>query len=129
MKKLLLFLLLAGWSSTLFAEHISRYDVNITIRQSGELSISETIQYDFDGVSRHGIFRDIPFTVKGSGQAKDIGISGLYVEMDGQRVDWQQRIIKASDAGKMIRLKIGSPSILINGKHTYSIGYQVKRGG
>ncbi len=88
MKKLLLFLLLFGsWNIILYAEKISRYDVKIAIQQSGELQIFETIHYDFEGASKHGIFRDIPFTVRGSGLPKDIGIYGFSVQMDGKQVD------------------------------------------
>ena len=130
MKKLLLLLLLfGGWSSILFAEKISRYDVNITVQQSGELQITETIHYDFENISKHGIYRDIPFTVEGSILPKDIGIYNFTIQMDGKKVKWYQRNISNDfDAGEMIRIKIGSESVRITGKHIYTISYQVKKG-
>ncbi len=129
MKKLFLLLFLfTGCNSGLFAEKISSYTVNIIVQQSGELHVSETIQYDFEGLSKHGIFRDIPFTVKGSVLPKDIGIHNFSVQMDGKKVDWEQSILNSFDSGDMIRIKIGSPSTYITGKHIYTISYQVKKG-
>ena len=74
LKKLLLPLLLVGLSTTLWAEKIDNYEINVTVEQSGELSILETIVYNFEGQEKHGIFRDIPFTVKNSGVTKDLGL-------------------------------------------------------
>ncbi|MEA3454996.1 MAG: DUF2207 domain-containing protein, partial [Campylobacterota bacterium] len=128
MKKLLILFLFAGWSTALFAEYISRYEVNLTVQQSGELHIVETIHYDFDGASKHGIFRDIPSTVKGSGRAKSIGLYDFSIQMDGAKAEWKKSKINSSDAGELIRLKIGSPSRLITDKHIYTITYKVKNG-
>ncbi len=73
-KKLLITTLLfivAG--STLHAEKISNYTVDITVEQSGELSIIESINYDFETQQKHGIFRDIPFTIKRDSRTIDLG--------------------------------------------------------
>ncbi len=129
MNKLLFALLfITGWGSGLFAEKISNYDANLTIHQSGELAMVETITYDFETTSRHGIYRDIPFTVKSSGPPKDLGLYDFRVEMDGKKVEWEKDTIDHSDAGKLTRLKIGSPSTMISGKHIYRIAYRVERG-
>ena len=129
MRKLFLALFLFSmWSTSLFAEHISNYDVNLSVQQSGELHFVETIHYDFEGASKHGIFRDIPSTVKGSGRAKSIGLYDFSIQMDGNKVEWEKSKISNSDAGELIRLKIGSPSKLITGKHVYKITYKVKKG-
>ena len=129
MKKFFLLLLLfTGWSSILFAEKISRYDVDVTIQQSGELQVTEAIHYDFESASKHGIYRDIPFTVEGSVLPKDIGIHNFTVQMDGKDVEWHQTILSSFDSGEMIRVKIGSESTSITGEHIYTIAYQVKKG-
>jgi len=128
MKKLLLTLFLALWGSSLNAERITQYDVNITVLGSGELQVTERILYDFEQNSRHGIFRDIPITVKGAGQPKDIGLREFYVQMDDDIAEWAQSTLKSSDAGEMIRLKIGSASVYITGQHLYTIGYIVAKG-
>ena len=122
----LLFLLI---TITLHAgEQIRQYDATATIHPSGELDITEAILYDFDEASRHGIYRDIPFTVKQDGPPKDIGIGSIKVEMDDARVPWKKSTIESFSAGNMIRLKIGSPSVRITGKHRYTIHYHVQKG-
>jgi hypothetical protein len=126
MKKLLLALLLLGYSSSVWAEKISAYEVNITVEQSGELAISETIKYDFESLQKHGIFRDIPFTVKVKSVTKDLGLYDFSVQMDGNTVEWEQSTMKSAHAGEIIRLKIGSASSYVNGVHTYKIAYRVK---
>ena len=41
-------------------ESIRSYDVDIEIQANGDLSIVETIDYDFGAEPHHGIYRDIP---------------------------------------------------------------------
>ena len=50
------------------------------------------------------------------------------MHMDGHKVAWEQRQLNHSDSGEMIRIKIGSASITVTGKHRYTIGYKVKKG-
>ncbi len=55
--------LVGGWMGTAHAqvgERIVAYDVRIAIEDDGDLTIAETIDYDFGAAERHGIFRDIP---------------------------------------------------------------------
>ena len=83
-KKLLLSLLLFwGADTTLYAEKISNYTIDITVEQSGELSIVESIEYDFEKKQKHGMFRDIPFTIKGpitGGETTIIALADLLAE-------------------------------------------------
>ncbi|HEC45286.1 MAG TPA: DUF2207 domain-containing protein, partial [Epsilonproteobacteria bacterium] len=128
MKKFLLALLFLVYNSPLWAEKISAYEINVTVEQSGELSIIESIEYDFEGASKHGIFRDIPFTVKVNTVIKDLGLYNFSVQLDDSMVEWQQSAMNSDKAGKIIRLKIGSASTYITGKHIYRIAYRVKKG-
>ena len=128
MKKLLLALLFAGFGTSLWAEKISAYEVNTTVEQSGELSIIETIQYDFGTLHKHGIFRDIPFTIKVNSVIKDLGLYNFSVQMDNGPVEWQKSTMNSEHAGKIIRLKIGSAVSTVSGVHTYKITYRVKKG-
>ena len=129
MKKLLLALLLfIGSNTSLWAEKISSYEVNTTVEQSGELSIVETIKYDFGNLNKHGIFRDIPFTVKVNSVTKDLGLYNFSVQMDDNPVEWIQSTIKSTHAGEIIHLKIGSASSTVTGDHTYKVTYRVKKG-
>lgn len=121
-------LLLLGCFTSLFAEKIDHYRVDVTVEQSGELSVTETIVYDFENASKHGIFRDIPFQIKVGSVTKDIGLYQFSVEKDGGDVTWEESSHYSQKAGKLIRLKIGSPSTYVTGKHTYTISYRVKLG-
>ncbi len=124
MKKLLLFLLFVA---SLYAETISEYHVKITVFQSGSLEIEEAIRYDFGETQRHGIYRDIPYTVQTDFLPKDIGLDNFTVLMDGNKVPWQ-KTTTSSDAGDMIRIKIGDPNKTISGTHLYQIRYSVEKG-
>lgn len=129
MKKILMFaLLFLGWSSSAFAEKISNYKIDVTVEQSGELSIVESIRYDFEQQSKHGIFRDIPFTVKRGSHIKDLGLFDFFVQLDDGIVEWKQSTLSSTQAGDVIRLQIGSASTTIIGKHLYKIAYRVKKG-
>jgi len=129
MKKILLAaLLLLGCATTSFAERISTLHVDTVIEQSGELLITETIAYDFETATKHGIFRDIPFMVKNNGVKRDIGLYDFSVLFDGTPAEWSQSKQNSSHAGKIIRLKIGDAQKYITGKHTYTISYHVKLG-
>ncbi len=114
--------------NALWAEEISAYDINIDVKQSGELFINETIDYDFGNLDKHGIFRDIPFTIKYKSSIKDLGLNSFHVEMDSKPVEWKKLKKQSKHAGEIIRLKIGSPSRTISGKHQYRISYMAKKG-
>lgn len=129
MKKLLIFtLLFLGLFSPAYAEKISNYKIDVTVEQSGELSILESIEYDFEQQSKHGIFRDIPYTIKRNDLIKDLGLYEFSVQLDGGIVEWQQSTLSSTQAGDVLRLKIGSASTYITGKHHYQIAYRVKKG-
>jgi hypothetical protein len=42
---------------------IERFNSRIDIRPDGTLDVFEAIDVDFRGLSRHGIYRDIPFLI------------------------------------------------------------------
>ena len=125
---LILTLLFLGWGSSAYAEKISNYKIDVTVEQSGELSIVESIEYDFEQQSKHGMFRDIPFSIKREEIIKDLGLYDFSVQLDGGMVEWQQSTLGSTHAGDVIRLKIGSASTYVTGKHLYKISYRVKKG-
>ena len=128
MLKKIFFSLLFFYSTLVWAERITAYTIDIGIEQSGELSIKEFIDYDFGNNSKHGIFRDIPFTIKYNGYIKDIELSNFTVRMDNKFTNWEQSIMNSTHAGKIIRLKIGDAHSYVTGKHRYMIFYHVKKG-
>jgi len=128
MLKRLLFLLLlivgVGYS-----EEIKSYETHLRVNQDGTLNITEKILYDFGSNARHGIFRDIPVTIKSkSGRIIDLGFSGFKIQMDGKSIPYSITDIYSSSSGKMVRLKIGSPSYTVRGSHLYTISYRVQKG-
>jgi len=128
MIRLLILLFSFVFTTLLYAEKISAYKVNVTVEQSGELSIIESIEYDFEGQSKHGIFRDIPFTIKRTSLIKDLGLYDFSVQMDSNVVSWEKLNMGSAHAGDIIRLKIGDASTYVTGKHLYIISYRVKMG-
>jgi len=122
---LLLFLIGTG---LLYGESIEQYDVDIVVEESGKLKITENITYQFGLNEKHGIYRDIPTAVKVSRLPTDLGLSDFTVTMDGGAVEWSSYTISDSDAGELIRLQIGSPTLTIHGRHQYTITYSVAKG-
>ncbi|TNF44407.1 MAG: DUF2207 domain-containing protein [Epsilonproteobacteria bacterium] len=127
-KLLILTLLLLGLGSPAYAEKISSYKIDVTVEQSGELFIVESIAYDFELQNRHGIFRDIPYMIKRNGVKKDLGLYAFSVQLDSGIVEWQESTHSSTQAGDILRLKIGSANTYITGKHLYKISYRVKKG-
>jgi uncharacterized membrane protein YgcG len=106
------------------SEQITDYTVTIVIHGDSSLSITEDIAYDFGSAERHGIFRDIPTTLRydsthdRSYRIEDIEVSasdGTPDEFDVERVD-----------GGVTRIRIGDPDRTIRGEHRYHIEYRVE---
>src|SRR6185369_725792 len=49
------------------AERIRDFDVELTVRADGTLGVEEHIRWDFEGASRHGIFRELPIAYERPG--------------------------------------------------------------
>ena len=121
-------LLFVAWASFAYGEKITQFTVDVTVEQSGELFVTEAIEYDFETQSKHGIFRDIPFTIKRASQLTDLGLYDFSVQLDDGMVEWKQYTLRSAHAGELIRLKIGSPNSYVTGKHLYTLRYRVKKG-
>jgi uncharacterized protein (TIGR04222 family) len=104
------------------AEVIHAYDVGIEISGSGDLLITERIDYDFGSARRHGIFRTIPSRF----YADDVRdrvyrIEDLRVESPTAPTD-----VEVSSEGGSTTIRIGDPDIEISGRHRYTIRYRVE---
>ncbi len=130
MRRLVTFFLILGLWGPLLAERITQYDVTIRVETSGSLEINETIDYDFEGAWRHGIFRDIPETIRLTPHSRpvDLGLGDFEVTMDGRPVRWVREGIRSDQAGSMVRLKIGDPDHTLTGVHRYTLLYRVQKG-
>jgi len=102
-------------------EKIERFDVDVTINQTGTVSIKETIYYDFSSLQKHGIYRKIPL---------------IKENLDGKKYKLTVDNISVSDetgnpynftrsGEKEITLEIGDPDSTITGIHLYVIKYEV----
>jgi uncharacterized membrane protein YgcG len=105
------------------SEVIHRYDVAIQIERDDSIVVRETIDYDFGTALRHGIFRDIPTTLRYD-DAHDRTYP-LEVESvtgsPGTPVGYE-----TEDAGAgTTRIRIGDAGRTITGRHTYVITYRM----
>lgn len=104
------------------AEEIKSYNVDIDILQNGSLKIEENILYDFSPYKRHGIYRNIPYTIN-TPLPKDIHITVLQVLMDDRYIRWSQH-----KDDKYIWIKIGDPKKHLSKTHKFTIIYTVQKG-
>ena len=106
-----------------FAEVIHSYDVNIEAKKNGEMDIVETINYDFEDLYRHGIYRYIPLYSKVGDLYRVIKIKNIKIQRDGANEKFT-----ISKNKEQVYFKIGDPDKTINGQHLYKISYTVENG-
>jgi uncharacterized membrane protein YgcG len=103
-----------GWT-------IDEFRADITIRPDGSLAILESIDVDFDGLQKHGIFRDIP-TRYAYDDTRDrryrLSVQSV-IDGSGRPITYQVT------AGDITEIKIGDPGRTVTGKQTYRIRYTV----
>lgn len=105
------------------AEKINSYDVNIISHKDGKMNVKETINYDFESGSKHGIYRYIPLYSKVGDLFRVINIENVNIERDGRREDFDTTKNK-----EQIYFKIGNADKTITGPHVYKISYTVENG-
>lgn len=102
-----------GWT-------ITDFQSNITIENTGKVRVDEIIPVDFYDLSKHGIYRDIPYVYESNGNKTYTEVSVEKVLQNNSPAKYE--IIK-NDAN--VRIKIGDPNRTISGKNTYEIIYTV----
>ena len=85
--------------------------------------ITETINYDFEGLSRNGIYRYIPTFSKVGNLYRIYKIEVLKILRDGQSENYS-----LSQDNQQINIKIGNADKTITGDHVYTISYSVENG-
>jgi uncharacterized membrane protein YgcG len=104
------------------SERITLYDVDIKVESTGSLLVTETIDYDFGFLQRHGIFREIPVRFDYDNRYERIyPLKVLSVDGSPGTPDKY----KQESVGRKTRLKIGDPDKTITGAHRYTIAYRV----
>lgn len=97
---------------------IESYDVNMIVNENNTFDITETINVNFTGYNKHGIFRKIPLTntvtrqdgtrTKNRAKISNININDLYT---------------TSNEENCKILKIGNKDKTVSGRKTYIIKY------
>ena len=103
-------------------EHISRFDSQILIDKQNVAHISETIDYDFSNLQRHGIKRFIPHRTK-------VGNSGKFYyyefNFENASIDDLHVTSKISRDGEYELLQLGDADRTVSGRHSYTIKYTI----
>lgn len=104
-----------GWA-------IDGFRADITIRPDGSLAIIESVDVDFDGLQKQGIFRDIPTRYQYDDthdRLYRLSVRGV-TDASGRGVPYQ-----VSVGDTMTEIKIGDANRTVSGKQTYRISYTV----
>ena len=121
---LLIFLLLVAGSAAAQSgsEVIHSYEVDIEILDTGDLVVTERIDYDFGSALRHGIFRTIP-TRYYLDEVNDrvYRIEDVAVQSPTAPVD-----VDVSSEGAFTKIRVGDPDVEISGRHRYTLTYRVE---
>ena len=123
----------AGWSITSFA-------ADITVHPDGTLEVVEDIAVDFDGLTKHGIYRIIPVRAKvppqpwydlPDGTSPDrflraIDISDIRVSSDTAPGDLEvSRPGPVASLDDTVSMRIGNADRTVSGPQRYRIAYRV----
>lgn len=107
------------------AERIRDFETLLTLSVDGSFRVEERIRYDFEGVSRHGIYREVPVRY-GRGAAADYRIRLEVLSVTDARGN--ERPHEVSNHGRYRRIRIGSPDLEVSGVQEYHLTYEVRRG-
>ncbi|MGE5245706.1 MAG: DUF2207 domain-containing protein [Betaproteobacteria bacterium] len=100
---------------------IDRIAIRYDIQHDGSIVAQEDVDVDFGRLSKHGIFRDIPYLFAWDGtRNREYGITLTGVTTDGRR-----ETVKATTEGAIRRFRIGDPDRTISGRHAYRITYRL----
>lgn len=107
----------------MFAEVIHSFDVEITAHKNGEMNIIETINYDFENLDKHGIYRYIPLYSRVGDLYRIIKVKDVKVLRNGQ-----DEKFTTTQNKEQIYFKIGDRDKTITSSHKYTIFYTVENG-
>ena len=130
MKRLITVLLLALSLTSVSApamaaeESIADYFISMDVLENGDLTVSESITYDFAVEPKRGIYRLIPVLDNlPNNQQQLYEVEVLQVLMDGQPAPYTANIYD-----DFLEVRIGDENQFISGKHTYFLNYTIKGG-
>lgn len=100
---------------------IDNFKSDIAIQESGDVRIVETIEVNFGNLSKHGIFRDIPYIYQRDNEKTYTEITVEDILQNDTKAKYE-----TSRNDGYIRLKIGDPDKTISGRNFYTITYTAK---
>lgn len=102
----------SGWA-------IEKFHSDISIQPNGKVRVIENIDVDFGFLSKHGIYRDIPYRYQKREGGKH------YTTVNNVSVLQNNNIaaFTLNRVGDFLRIKIGEADITISGKQRYVISY------
>lgn len=99
---------------------ITAFHSDITVENTGSVTIQETIAVDFGSEEKHGIFRTIPYIYTDTDHPISTPLTVTDVTMDNATIPYT--ITKESG---YVEIKIGDPDITISGNHRYVVSYTI----
>ncbi len=104
------------------SERVASFHTDVQVTRQNMAEINETIEYDFGGESRHGIFRYIPVDyIDDQGNKFYLAVRHPAVTDETSK----PYKLKFYREGSNVIFKIGDPNYLITGPHTYKIHYDL----
>ncbi|WP_165251341.1 DUF2207 domain-containing protein [Paludisphaera soli] len=104
-----------GWS-------IAGFDVDVAIGADAGIDVVETVDADFE-VPKHGILREIPVRYAVGMHQYSLRFRLLGVD-DGEGRSYDTSVDYDSN---LVRIRIGSPDYVVEGRNRYRIRYRVQR--
>ena len=102
---------------------IQRLDIQYALQANGSVVARESIDVDFRGLEKHGIFRDLR-RLMDFDQARN---REYVIRLDGVTDAGERKIeTKETDEGANRRYRIGDPKRTISGTQTYRLSYAIE---
>ncbi len=113
------------------AEGIHDYRVDLSVEANGTLDVREQIVYDFGSDPHHGIFRDVPTTLRYDDRYDRVFPLRVSQVQVGERSGdgWAMHDVPwtvEDQTGGQTEIKIGDPDATIVGEHLYDIAYTIE---
>lgn len=107
--------------SNVHAEKINSFNSQIVINKDGTINVTENISYDFEGLEKHGIYRNIPYIKTMNGKKYEMKIEVLSVNDENNN----SYTFQSSNTNENVQIKIGDSNELVTGIRDYIIKYKV----
>ena len=113
----------SGFDFEATTEEINSYSVDLEVQASGDMRVTEVIDYQFGVVPKHGIFRDVVVRERYDDRYDRVYPFELVsvTASEGTPDD-----VEVQEEGNFRRIRIGDPDTTISGTHRYEIVYELE---